>query len=393
VRTKLLILHGTEYRAFVLSGLFAQLRNDGLNPEIVSRRRLPDCVESVVLDDGFRHTWNLGERWTRELADSCWVSRGGVLNRRHRLGGGPAAHLLPAASSLAYTMHDALLRGMPRVKGISFDEGDCVITGSHNSPYAFPILVAALRAGARVVLVPNSEKDLYVTVYAPVRFESTFVPRSTSEAKVLPSRFGEVIMIRSLHLAGLIPDAIHGLASNVAYTLAPRKVFPAELEVARAIARRMAVDDRLKQLKLVVRVNPFDEADVVRAALADETNVRVMAPDWDVDLPNEWYCPTAGDQRAWSNLISSSLCNISVASTVTQEFSSLGKRTIKAQWDSLFYGDIRRAFNPVAARSLDEVVRAMTNCFEAPPGPLESAGCDSLREVSSRLNAYRSCMP
>ena len=92
--------------------------------------------------------------------------------------------------------------------------------------------------------------------------------------------------------------------------------------------------------------------------IKDDPNLVIQKPEWEWMPEQDWCCPLPSDVPTWVFIVSNSLMNVSISSTVTLEFARLDRPVInvcfdlpvaleptlsnKRFWDADFYSDVRR---------------------------------------------------
>jgi hypothetical protein len=404
-----LILFGPEVRSFLYSGLAEGLARHGrvsviaANPASAAFSTFgpfatsgegqvhpaPRTVPSYPLER-FR-------RWKRRL-HKAWLTTQRQVRRPH---GGPrpgedtfdpgadpsetnCPRWLRAAHRMQRSM--ACLSGPGKTWARLYDQLrlDCLIAADYASPGAVTALLAAARKNVTTVVLTNSWKDVYVHPYIDVlpdwigvagQVEADQLRRTNPHLDA--RRIG---VTGSLHLERFLrPGAITGRAEFcrragldparpfVCYTAAAPRAVSDEESIVRMLLE--ATEHHAVRPQILLRLNPREDGERFRHLQVRFAHCFVQKPRWEWDPQNDWNAPLPEDLDTWVATVHHSAFNVSVPSTVTLEFTAMGRLTLNVcfgadgrsraalnarYWDAPFYRQIRRSPLVAGAFSVGE---------------------------------------
>lgn len=210
-----------------------------------------------------------------------------------------------------------------------------LICATHSNEQVFPILQTAENLGVRIIITPNSPKDVYVNSYFHIYPSILFAHNSTERLITLRSnpgikseniRVSESLHILALRQARLLSkeDYYKRLGLNIerpiiCYTAASPLAVRNEEIIVRDILLAIRSGSIVKRPQLILRLNPMESG--ARFEFLDGgDDLIIQKPSWEW-FPNlDWCCPLPEDLIYWASTIFYASVNISVASTVTAEF-------------------------------------------------------------------------
>lgn len=421
-----LFAYGPEVRAFVHSGLL----------DALSERYSVTCVTANPSSDAFRTLDRKcvcglpsegQNRTTRHLrsvvvaAHDAWLQRQGRTRWKHYLPvhqRRPETGLLRRAALGAVGMMGpiraiaALEQAVAR--RVATDAGwaklltersiDCVLVAHHSSARTLPALQTAIRLRIPTAVLMNSWKDVYSQPYVhvpPTRMGvwSEAVARDLLEANP-HVRASTVAVTGSLHLE---PFRNHrnllerGEFCSVA-GLDPKRPFVCYTAAApAAIRNEELVVDRLARglhghgVQVLLRPNPMETGDRFVGVVQRHENLVVGRPDWEWDATLDWCCARDSDTRRWVSTVFHAAGNVSVASTVTNEFAAAGRPVVnvcfdlpeavspresaRRFWEAEFYAEAREQRRSTPVWSVEEMlteVQRMLRSSTFPSGSPEA---------------------
>ncbi|MEI8313913.1 MAG: hypothetical protein WCG79_00535 [Verrucomicrobiota bacterium] len=274
---------------------------------------------------------------------------------------------------------------------------DAVIAGSGFHPRILPALQTATNRGLVTILAFNSWKDIYSAPNFAVVPSRVVVwsQRAANDLLAMNPHVSShrVVVIDSLHLEpfvrpGTIPDrqefcarvGLDPARPFLCYTAAAPTAVRHEERILAFLLSATRNGRIPARPQVLVRLNPMDNGRRF-AALAGE--FVIQKPAWEWDGTADWCCALPADIPQWVATAYHAALNISIASTVTLEFKTLGRPVVnvcfdlpaplpaatsnRRFWEAAFYAEIRERGDAVPAFSPDELVRAVTQQLTATP--------------------------
>lgn len=273
---------------------------------------------------------------------------------------------------------------------------DCLIAADHASPAAAEALSVAVRGNLAAVVLTNSWKDVYVHPFVGASLSAIGVAgqREADHLRRANPQLSaqQVSATGSLHLerflkSGEIPGRVKfcrqaGLDPSrpfLCYTAAaPSVVRDEELIVETMLA---LVDRHPRRPQVLLRLNPREDGERFRPLQSRFESLILQKPDWEWDPDNEWNAPLPEDLDTWVATVHHAAFNVSIPSTVTLEFSALGRLTVNICfdanqqapetsnarfWSAPFYRGIRHSPLVAGAFSPSEFRELLTYRLDAP---------------------------
>lgn len=415
----ILCAYGPEVRAFLHSGLAGELSRRHevavitVRPESGAFRgldglpvlRMPTSCECTLLQhvrywsDVLHEEWmrtRRGQRWRHYLPRENGLSGNGGRFRRiaravaHWESAAAAAHVVEGWCGRRWGTHKEW-RQLFQGAGI-----ECVLCCSYASQRTLPALQTAANLGLTTVVVPNSWKDVYSKPYVPlvpdrlaVWSEDVARDLRSVNPHVGPER---IAVCGSLHLERFIePGAVmdrvafcarFGLDAArpfICYTAAAPAAVRNEECVVEALLRAVESGRVAGQPQVLLRLNPMEGGGRFGGLVRRHADLRLQKPLWEWDAERDWCCALPEDSDLWVATACHAAVNVSIPSTVTLEFTALGRPVVnvcfdlpeeqpaaasnRRFWDAEFYREIRESGLAAAAFTEGELVERISEAL------------------------------
>lgn len=419
-----LVSSGPEARAFIYSGLIeavAQRHNVKVfTPRISSQAfkslenitviEVPHVPEHALLVKLRYYTRRAIER--RLGYDRNWRP----WRHKYRLGSPEigdrsrlAGRVWKPISSLLVTMETLTGRqfGTQPVWQHAFEsnEIDLFVTATYSSLRVIPALQTARNLGVKLLIVPNSWKDVYVNPHLAV-IPDAIASWGENAAQILEHANrrlrSRIVRTNSLHLLAMMRgeevfdkrtlSSILGLDPDrpyVCYTAAAPNAVVREVDILREILDGVETLELEPRPQVLLRTNPMETADrFSELTIRFGDTLVVQRPAWEWDAEADWCCPMIEDGKIWHSIIFHSLMNLSIPSTVTLEYLAVGRPVVnicydadielppnqsnKRYWQAEFYGEVRGHELVTPAFSLDELLDRVRHYLSKSQGELHS---------------------
>ncbi|MGB3167691.1 MAG: hypothetical protein WBA68_13040 [Alteraurantiacibacter sp.] len=406
VDTLFLIEQGPDLRAFVYSGFAEALAERGevafLAPEGVARAYIPDRFRVFDRDAHIStppakvaRAARLHDLWTEHAVQRAggerWLNFAGHEAQRglvRRLRDAALALPIPGKRKLAAR---TIARAAPNAKLDALlreVKPERIVLSNAATPLAIETIRTARGLDIATIVALNSWKDAFARPSVPV--PAKLLACETETARNHLHQFNDTVASRSIVIPSLHAETFRrdeyrmgreefcraaGLDPAkpfICYTAAAPRAVSHERAIVADLIFAMAREEALRDVQLLIRLNPMDDDPEAWHAMASES-VTIQRPDWDWDSAAIWSCPTPDDCRTWISTVAHAAANVSISSTVTRDFLSFGHPVVNILfdapdaaagtncrfWEAPFYRELHEHPLVTPARNVQEIVAAL----------------------------------